>query len=118
MKLNRKNTMRQKAIRDALASGKAIGSLLVGLAALTGCRGRFPPHVVMGDVPMTAPENAPQETGANVEAPDGNAPGECVEQTAANAVNETTEKPAGHEAPEPVIRGKIAPPRPKDESAE
>ena len=45
MKLTKKNARRLKAIQKALASGKGLGGLLVGLAAATvaaGCDGRIP----------------------------------------------------------------------------
>ena len=45
MKLTKKNARRQKAIQKALASGKGLGGLLVGLAAATvaaGCNGEYP----------------------------------------------------------------------------
>ena len=45
MKLTKKNSRRLKAIQKALASGKGLGGLLVGLAAATvaaGCDGRIP----------------------------------------------------------------------------
>ena len=52
MKLSKKNAARQSAIRRALASGKSLGGLLVGLAAamVGGCSERSP-STVMGDYP-------------------------------------------------------------------
>ena len=38
MKLSRKNAARQRAIHKAISSGKALGGVLVGLAAVTAIR--------------------------------------------------------------------------------
>ena len=50
MKLSKKNAARQSAISKALASGKGLGGLLVGLATAVvgGCSERSPSNV-MGD---------------------------------------------------------------------
>ena len=52
MKLSKKNKAKQKAISRMLASGKALGGLLAGVAAtvLAGCRDNSP-RVPMGDYP-------------------------------------------------------------------
>ena len=57
MKLSKKNAARQSAIRKALASGKGLGGLLVGLATAVvgGCSERSP-STTMGDYP------APQQS--------------------------------------------------------
>lgn len=52
MKLSRKGAAIQRAIRDALASGKALGGLLVGFAAtVAGCRESHSPAHTMGRYP-------------------------------------------------------------------
>ena len=51
MKLSRKNAALQRAIQRSLASGKALGGLLVGLVAtVAGCRDNSPAHT-MGRYP-------------------------------------------------------------------
>ena len=64
MKLSKKNAARQSAIRKALASGKGLGGLLVGLATAVagGCSERSPSNV-MGDYPAPQqPKNTASET--------------------------------------------------------
>lgn len=52
MKLSKKGAAVQQAIHDALASGKALGGLLVGFAAtVTGCGDRHSPAHTMGRFP-------------------------------------------------------------------
>jgi len=49
MKLSKKGAAIQRTIHDALASGKALGGLLVGFAAtVTGCGERHTPANTMG----------------------------------------------------------------------
>lgn len=50
MKLSKKNAARQRAMHKAISSGKALGGVLVGLAAVTAasCRGNPPPTHTMG----------------------------------------------------------------------
>ena len=49
MKLSKKSAAIQRAIHDALASGKALGGLLVGFAAtVAGCGERHTPANTMG----------------------------------------------------------------------
>ena len=51
MKLSKKSTALQRAIQRTLASGKALGGLLVGLVAtVAGCRENSPAHT-MGRYP-------------------------------------------------------------------
>jgi hypothetical protein len=51
MKLSKKNAARQRVLQKAIASGKTLGGLLVGLAAtVTGC-GRHSPASTMGRFP-------------------------------------------------------------------
>ena len=64
MKLSKKNAARQSAISRALASGKGLGGLLVGLATAVagGCSERSPSNV-MGDYPAPQqPKNTAGET--------------------------------------------------------
>ena len=52
MKLSKKGAAIQQAIHDALASGKALGGLLVGFAAtVAGCREGYTPAHTMGRFP-------------------------------------------------------------------
>jgi len=52
MKLSKKGAAVQRAIHDALASGKALGGLLVGVAAtVAGCGERHSPAHTMGRFP-------------------------------------------------------------------
>ena len=62
MKLSKKGAAIQRAIHDSLASGKALGGLLVGLAAtVAGCGERHSP-AVMGRFPDSRyQENAKNE---------------------------------------------------------
>ena len=49
MKLSKKNKARQRAIQKTIASGKALGGLLVGFAAtVVGCGERYSPAHTMG----------------------------------------------------------------------
>ena len=64
MKLSKKNAARQSAISKALASGKGLGGLLVGIATAVvgGCSERSP-STVMGDYPAPQqPKNTASET--------------------------------------------------------
>ena len=52
MKLSKKGAAIQRAIHDALASGKALGGLLIGFAAtVAGCRESHSPAHTMGRFP-------------------------------------------------------------------
>ena len=61
MKLSKKSAVLQRAIHKAVASGKALGGLVVGFAAtVAGCRDHSPANT-MGDYPASPPlqeENA------------------------------------------------------------
>ena len=80
MKLSKKNAARQSAIHRAIASGKALGGLLVGLAAtVVGCRGSHTPAHTMGRFPDPRyQENATNEnadefvTGGVIAMPEDN----------------------------------------------
>ena len=63
MKLSKKGEAVQQAIHDALASGKALGGLLVGFAAtVAGCGERHTPANTMGSFPdLSYQENAKNE---------------------------------------------------------
>ena len=53
MKLSKKSVALQRSIHKAVASGKALGGLLVGLAAtVSGCREHSPANT-MGDYPAS-----------------------------------------------------------------
>ena len=56
MKLSKKGMARQRAIRKALAAGKALGGLLAGLAAsvVSGCSEHSPANT-MGSYPAPEP---------------------------------------------------------------
>ena len=63
MKLSKKSAAIQRTIHDALASGKALGGLLVGFAAtVAGCGERHTPANTMGKYPSPYyQENATNE---------------------------------------------------------
>ena len=67
MKLSKKNAARQSAIQKAIASGKALGGLLIGFAAtVAGCGERHAP-TVMGKFPASHyQENAKNENTEKV----------------------------------------------------
>ena len=89
MKLSKKNAARQSAISRALASGKGLGGLLVGLATAVvgGCSERSPSNV-MGDYP------APQQLNTERETRDASVMGKMIlkddksQNCTTNAVNE------------------------------
>lgn len=89
MKLSKKNAARQSAISRALASGKGLGGLLVGIATAVvgGCSERSP-STVMGDYP------APQQLNTERETRDASVMGKMIlkddksQNCTTNAVNE------------------------------
>ena len=102
MKLTKKNARRMKAIQKALASGKGLGGLLVGLAAATvatGCNVRMPFFRTAG-----RPANFHNEE-LDIFVPEGEVPElpEPPEPATTNAANEAKDVV-------PVPPGKIAPP--------
>lgn len=109
MKLSKKNAARQRALQKAIASGKTLGGLLVGLAAtVTGCGGRHTPAHTMGRFPDPHyQENAKNEntevfvTEGEIPEP-GEVPAQEQEPSKTNAVQE--------QQCEKVIRGRIVPP--------
>ena len=67
MKLSKKNRARQRAIQKTIASGKALGGLLVGLTAATvvgGCKESSPSRT-MGSYPR--PQQQANATNENTE---------------------------------------------------
>ena len=99
MKLSKKNAARQRVLQKAIASGKTLGGLLVGLAAtVTGC-GRHSPASTMGRFP----DPHYQENATNENAEVLVTEGEIPEQKSPtpNAVQEQQR--------EGVIRGLITP---------
>ena len=99
MKLTKKNARRQKAIQKALASGKGLGGLLVGLAAATvaaGCNGRIPFFGTAGK-----PANFHNEV-PDIFVTEGEVP-ELPEPATTNAANEAKDRVPGPP-------GKIGPP--------
>ena len=89
MKLSKKNAARQSTISRALASGKGLGGLLVGIATAVvgGCSERSP-STVMGDYP------APQQLNTERETRDASVMGKMIlkddksQNCTTNAVNE------------------------------
>ncbi len=108
MKLSKKSAAIQRAIHDALASGKALGGLLVGFAAtVAGCGERHTPANTMGKYPSPYyQENATNEntevfvTEGEIPEP-GEVPAQEQEPSETNAVQE--------QQCEWAIRGEIAP---------
>ena len=109
MKLSKKGAAIQRAIYDALASGKALGGLLVGFAAtVAGCGERHTPANTMGRFPDPRyQENTKNEntevfvTEGEIPEP-GEVPAQEQEPSKTNAVQE--------QQCEKVIRGRIVPP--------
>ena len=71
MKLSRKSAALQRAIHKAIASGKALGGLLMGFAAtVSGCREGNSPESTMGSYPAPAHlQNATNETQNQITLP-------------------------------------------------
>ena len=91
MKLSKKSAALQRAIHKALASGQALGGLIVGLAAtVAGCRDHSPANT-MGDYPAS-----PQQQEENAMRNHRVVPGEPPEPQPAetNAVNERKSRKA------------------------
>ena len=111
MKLSKKGAAIQRAIHDALASGKALGGLLVGLAAtVAGCGERHSHAHIMGRFPASRyQENAKNENAEEFvtegEIPEpGEIPAQGQEPSKTNAVREACGK-------KPVLGGKPLPPK-------
>ena len=105
MKLSKKNAARQSAIRKALASGKGLGGLLVGLATAVvgGCSERSP-STTMGDYP------APQQSNGSSETRDASVLGKMIlnedkkeDKSTHNTTNAVNEFSSGAEAGDWVV---------------
>ena len=65
MKLSKRSEALQRAIHKAVASGKALGGLLVGLAAtVTGCREHTPANT-MGSYPASPQQQEQPQTASS-----------------------------------------------------
>jgi LysM repeat protein len=90
MKLSRKNAARQRAIHKAISSGKALGGVLVGLAAVTAasCRGNPQEVRTMGMYDPQSRVNTVNESKQVY-----TTPGEESKPAKPNAVRERRGKP-------------------------
>ena len=86
MKLTKKNARRLKAIQKALASGKGLGGLLVGLAAATVVSGCDRSPFATAGIPANFHNEHPDIFVTEGEVP------ELPEPAATNAVNEADDK--------------------------
>ena len=102
MKLSKKNAARQRVLQKAIASGKTLGGLLVGLAAtVTGC-GRHSPASTMGRFPDPNYQENDTNENAEVLVTEGEIPEQKEQKSPTpNAVQEQQR--------EGVIRGLITP---------
>ena len=92
MKLSKKRAAIQRAIHKSLASGKALGGLIVGLAAtVAGCRDHHTPANTMGDYPAS-PQQQEENAMRNRRAVPGEPPVPQPAET--NAVNECKKRKA------------------------
>jgi len=91
MKLSKKGAAVQRTIHDALASGKALGGLLVGFAAtVAGCGERHSPAHTMGRFP----DSRYQENAKNENTEEFVTEGGIKEPpVTTNAVNEAEDEP-------------------------
>ena len=110
MKLSKKGAAIQRAIHDALASGKALGGLLVGFAAtVTGCGDRHSSAHTMGRFPDPSYQENAKNEDANVFVTEGEipepeeTPAQEQEPSKTNAIREVQGK-------EPVLLGEPMPP--------
>ena len=91
MKLSKRSAILQRAIHKAVASGKALGGLLVGLAAtVTGCREHTPANT-MGSYPAS-PQQQQENAMRNRRVVPGEPPVPQPAET--NAVNERKSRKA------------------------
>ena len=109
MKLSKKGAAIQRAIHDALASGKALGGLLVGFAAtVAGCGDRHSSAHTMGRFPDPSYQENAKNEDANVFVTEGEipepeeTPAQEQEPSKTNAIREVQGK-------EPVLRGEPMP---------
>ena len=105
MKLSKKGASVQRTIHDALASGKALGGLLVGVAAtVAGCRESSRPAHTMGRFPDARYQENAKNEDAKVFVTEGEmpeaeeVPAQEPEPSKTNAVREVQGKG-------PVVRG-------------
>jgi len=92
MKLSKRSAAIQRAIHKAVASGKALGGLLVGLAAtVAGCREHNSPANTMGDYPAS-PQQQEGSAMGNRRAIPGEPPEPQPAET--NVVNERKSRKA------------------------
>ena len=93
MKISKKGAAIQQAIHDALASGKALGGLLVGLAAtVAGCGERHTPANTMGRFPDPRYQENAKNEDAKVFVTEGEIPAQEQEPSKTNAVREVQGK--------------------------
>ena len=109
MKLSKKGAAVQQAIHDALASGKALGGLLVGFAAtVAGCGDRHSSAHTMGRFPDPSYQENAKNEDAKVFVTEGEipepeeTPAQEQEPSKTNAVQEVQGKG-------PVVRGEPMP---------
>ena len=111
MKLSKKGAAVQRTIHNALASGKALGGLLVGFAAtVAGCGERHTPANTMGRFPDPSYQENAKNEDAKVFVTEGEipepeeTPAQEQEPSKTNAIREVQGK-------EPVLLGEpLAPP--------
>ena len=101
MKLSKKGAAIQRAIHDALASGKALGGLLVGFAAtVAGCRESHSPAHTMGRFPDPRYQQNAANENAKVLVTEGEISEPEQESPKTNNVNEVKDVPVlGDEIP-------------------
>ena len=110
MKLSKKGAAVQQAIHDALASGKALGGLLIGFAAtVAGCGDRHSSAHTMGRFPDPRYQENAKNEDAKVFVTEGEipepeeTPAQEQEPSKTNAIREVQGK-------EPVLLGEPMPP--------
>ena len=109
MKLSKKGAAIQRAIHDALASGKALGGLLVGFAAtVAGCREGYTPAHTMGRFPDPSYQENAKNEDAKVFVTEGEIPE--PEETPAQEQEPSKTNAVQEQQCEKVIRGVVGPP--------
>ena len=111
MKLSKKGAVVQRAIHDAIASGKALGGLLVGFAAtVAGCGERHSPAHTMGRFPDSRYQENAKNEDAKVFVTEGEIP-EPEETPAQEREPSKTNAIRDVQGKEPVLLGEpLAPP--------
>lgn len=108
MKLSKKGAAVQQAIHDALASGKALGGLLVGFAAtVAGCGERHTPANTMGRFPDPSYQENAKNEDAKVFVTEGEIPE--PEETPAQEQEPSKTNAVQEQQCEKVIRGVVGP---------